>query len=377
MKKTNSELLDELAQVSESLRFYSECDERFSPFEWKVAERDSLSILNLLESEGFLSKVSIEDVFPQSEHFPKDPVIQIGQKDWPQVKLLSFFESRCENIEVFTTNIKDLNSSDDYEGFPLILLETQCGEWIGMAPAVGTDFLARDAGMGACSVAQLKLGKLHSNYLFDLEEDLWETAYYNEQFIADEDSANLFVRFDLNNLLNALDTAPTPSSPESLSLRDHVVQHNFKGRESGYFLDFASRFKSLDPSTLSFASEIVGALAGTKFFVRSLYEPHQEVDRFVMWAGRNREETLEKLLEAVGFFTVYEFEDFSEDEERDIGLMDIENYTSVKPLDEFLRSNLTDLHEYMIGTQGQYYMYVLGRANQDSWIGVQTAAVWT
>jgi hypothetical protein len=97
-----------------------------------------------------------------------------------------------------------------------------------------------------------------------------------------------------------------------------------------------------------------------------------------MSASANKEFVLNSLLEAVGFVNTFAFQEFSKEAENYEGYPDeMEDYTRLKPIDEFLVNNLSNLREYVVGCMSVFYLYDVGQTSDGDWIGVRTVAIWT
>ena len=112
-------------------------------------------------------------------------------------------------------------------------------------------------------------------------------------------------------------------------------------------------------------NEIKERLSNIKFITRQYYEPDYEVDTYILETAKNKEILLSRLLYLNGFINTCHFEDFSNE------------FENLKPLNEILRSNLTDLREYVIGCMSIFYLYDVGQTIDGDWVGVRTTAVWT
>lgn len=346
MKPKTSQLLKELEKATKGSFFCSESEHSFIPFIWETAEKGNLVPDKLLMSEGFLYQAEISDVFPQNLKSNREGRIDAIQKDDnSRQKLMSFFEmqqinindvnistirpasqryhlltkenlmeelqeedlkqqefidflsSSCKSVEVYIAKKDDADEYPDneFESFPLILVETFDREWIGIVPEVDADDSARRS-------------------------------------------------------------EPLPKRAEA------PLNQEEESRES----------------TTSLLAEIKERLANVSFITRQYYEPDYQVNSFTLKFSKSKESVLCLLLEASGFFRVYQFQDFHEE----AGLSDNdpeykENTKSMEAVDEILTSNLINLREYIVGCMSIFYLYDVGQTTDGDWVGVRTIAIWT
>ena len=92
-------------------------------------------------------------------------------------------------------------------------------------------------------------------------------------------------------------------------------------------------------------------------------------EKAIIETGNIKQELLYKLLGSVGFFRAFTFEDYCSENSS--------NPDQFRPLDEFLKSNLTNLQEYIIGLNARYFIYSIGQTVEIDVLGVSTTATWT
>ncbi|RUR83333.1 hypothetical protein PCC6912_21660 [Chlorogloeopsis fritschii PCC 6912] len=92
-------------------------------------------------------------------------------------------------------------------------------------------------------------------------------------------------------------------------------------------------------------------------------------EKTIVEAGSIKQELLYRLLGSVGFFRAFTFEDYCNE--------DRSNSNQFRLLDEFLRSNLTNLQEYIVGLNARYFIYSVGQTEEKDVLGVSTMATWT
>ena len=89
----------------------------------------------------------------------------------------------------------------------------------------------------------------------------------------------------------------------------------------------------------------------------------------VVKAGSTKEELFYRLLGSMGFFRVFTFEDYCNE--------DCRNPFEFRLLDDFLKSNLDNLQEYIVGSTARYFIYTIGHTESKDVLGVSTLATWT
>jgi hypothetical protein len=311
-------------------------------------------------------------------------------EDLNQLEFIDFLRSRCKSVEVYIAKKFDApESEDEFESFPLILIETENGEWIGVAPEVDADFNAR-------------LRENISPFDSDLkkEQEFWKYARNKAEAIPSEilDTISLkaksdfYVRFDLESLIKNSDIFVPDSILKRKHFGDRVPQfytrldwsYNLQKKllESSDYNSFLQievlKRQQVNKATYLLATEIKEKLLGMKLFTRQYGKPHEPVENFVMSASANKEFVLNSLLEAVGFVNTFAFQEFSKEAENYEGYPDeMEDYTRLKPIDEFLVNNLSNLREYVVGCMSVFYLYDVGQTSDGDWIGVRTVAIWT
>lgn len=366
MKVTTGRLLRELRGVVEDLVYSSESEYPIEPFVWEIAESGELTLDKLLQSEGFLRQVEIDDVFPQHLKFPRENhPEELQAEDHKQQELIDFLRSRCKSVQVYLARKNDGcdDPETEFESFPLILAETKTGEWVGIAPEVDTDFETR-----------MNAERLLADYDPCLEKRFWESAFSYQEHMPSQNRADFYVRFDLKSLLKSLDVPLHPDLTRSTTVSDFLVQRN----EAEKLLEMAAhQNEQISESTLSLAAEIKELLVGMKLLIREYYEQYWDVERFIMKTDITKELALSHLLNATGFSRICQFIEFSKEAELYDDDPEDERYTSLKPLDELFAYNLSDLREYVVGCMSIFYLYSVGRTLHGDWVGIRTVAVWT
>lgn len=92
-------------------------------------------------------------------------------------------------------------------------------------------------------------------------------------------------------------------------------------------------------------------------------------EKAVVEVGSTSEELLYRLLGSMGFFRAFTFEDYCNE--------DRTNPSEFRLLDDFLKSNLNNLQEYIVGSTARYFIYSIGHTEEKDVLGVSTLATWT
>lgn len=108
MKPLNTELIQQLGEITKNLQFSSETSPRFEPFLWETDESGVLKLENFLHSEGFLfpfepnhllkfvsSKVSWS---PWGSSTSSEVAIKMNQK---YAEIFDFFDSHFKTVSVY------------------------------------------------------------------------------------------------------------------------------------------------------------------------------------------------------------------------------------------------------------------------------------
>jgi hypothetical protein len=309
-------------------------------------------------------------------------------EDRKQIEFIDFLRSRCKSVEIYIAEKYD-GSDDKFESLPLILAETSDGEWIGVTPEVDADFNAR-------------LRKNISPFDSDLkkEKEFWEHSRWKSEKIpfqiwdniSLQAKADFYIRFDLQSLLRSSDISVPDSILKQNQFGSTVPQFytrmdwSYNLREELSKEDRIDKLLQIDALkrqqvnkvTHLLATEIKEKLLGVKVLTRQYYEPNHPVENFVMSASARKECVLTSLLEAVGFVRTCPFQEFSKEAEN---YKDYPNeashYIKLKPIDDFLGNNLSNLREYVVGCMSVYYLYDVGQTSDGDWVGVRTVAIWT
>lgn len=273
-----AQLLEELKQVSKDLLHSTEADYQIEPFVWEVAEKGELTLDKLLHSQGFLRQVEIEQVFPQNLKFFQNALSDEEQaEDHKQLEVINFLRSRCKSLEVYLAQKNDGSDTveTEFEEFPLILAETEAGDWIGIAPKANAEFETR-----------LDAERLVTSYDPHLEQRIWQSAFWKLENVAPPNRADFYVRFDLESLLRNSGAPIFSYATNTSRLMDFLARDENVEELLEYH---ACQRAQMSESTVFLTEEIKKCLVGMKLFTRQFYEPHQAVDLFVMRAAASKE----------------------------------------------------------------------------------------
>jgi len=116
--------------------------------------------------------------------------------------------------------------------------------------------------------------------------------------------------------------------------------------------DLLPLFQTLDP-----------ILTGLEFSTTDYTQTFRE---FVFISRETPDRTLYELLDAIDFVVTATFEPFAlHDDDPDC-----------EAIDQLLQNNLSDLREYVIGSDSLFHVYTVGRTQEGDWAGVKAIAVW-
>jgi hypothetical protein len=123
--------------------------------------------------------------------------------------------SRCKSLEVYLAQKNDGPDAveTEFEEFPLILAETEDGDWIGIAPETNADFETR-----------LNAERLVTSYDPHVEQRIWQSAFWKLENIAPPNRADFYVRFDLESLLRNSDVLLFSDATNTLRVMDFLAR---------------------------------------------------------------------------------------------------------------------------------------------------------
>ncbi|MGG6239139.1 nuclease A inhibitor family protein [Nodosilinea sp. AN01ver1] len=333
MKLNTAKLLKEIEKAAQGSSFGSASDHPILPFIWEFDQKGILTPDKLLISEGFLRKENIDDIFPQNLKSKRIDLIEAIQGD-DQLRQETFDFLSSSNISVDDVNVNNIYPQKLRYLFldKKSLIEKMHKNDQRQKELL--DFLSSNC----------KLVEAYKATKCDTDD------YPGNEF---ESFPLIVAEFSVNQWIGFVPKIDVDSSAyRAEKIRDDAICFSKQKGETDESLDF-------------FLNEVVERLSSMKFITRQYYEPDHEVDTYILETAKNKETLLSRLMYSNGFINICRFEDFSNE------------FENLKPLDELLRSNLTDLREYVVGCMSIFYLYDVGQTINGDWVGVRTAAVWT
>lgn len=151
---------------------------------------------------------------------------------------------------------------------------------------------------------------------------------------------------------------------ECLGIAPEMYRANGKRGGERFVLDGAI----LNPNTINLKRSLEAMALGLEFSVVECLAFYRK-ERAVVEAGSIKEELLYRLLGSMGFFRAFTFEDYCNE--------DCRNPSEFRLLDDFLKLNLNNLQEYIVGSTARYFIYSIGHTEEKDVLGVSTLANWT
>ncbi|MGB3207595.1 MAG: nuclease A inhibitor family protein [Crinalium sp.] len=320
MKPHNAELFQQLREITKNIIFSSESDDKFEPFMWETDQQGNMTLEKFLESEGFLFPLTantfLEFVSSSASwsSWGRSTPNEVARKmSLKYTEILDFLNAHMKRIEIYlVSNLGEENSTIRKEA-------------------------VRTSRIGNPNFYSLSVEKLHDSY------KTGETCVEQEAFhiIVCETFEGEWL-----GIAPKMACDRTRRGGQRFVLPEPLVTEN------------TSNFKQN-------LSELVLELEFTVIECLAFYRKEQAI----VEAGSIKEELLYRLLESVGFFRAFTFEDYCDE--------DSCNPLQFRLLDEFLRSNLTNLQEYIVGLNARYFIYSIGQTDEKDVLGVSTMATWT
>ncbi|MEM9503544.1 MAG: nuclease A inhibitor family protein, partial [Cyanobacteria bacterium P01_E01_bin.43] len=295
------------------------------------------------------------------------PSTELTLADEKQMELLNFLQSRCVSVEVHVVSKNDALSKWDrdhpdeqsiiepFEGFPIILAETDTDEWVGIAPEVYFEEWY--------------------DYRPHEEESLWSTAFLFRNNVPIDDRADCYVRFNLESLLSRLDVPLRLKSGRATTVKQRFLELH----EDKLPKIMAYQNTQAEEATLSLIEEIKQRLMGMELWTKQFFEPNFHAERFVVRVSKTKQNLLSSLATAAGFTRASEFLNLNSED-------DLDEYDSeavrqsearLKVLDQWMTDNLKNLRSYEVGCMSVFYVYKIGQNVDGDWVGVTTVGIWT
>lgn len=320
MKLSNTKLIQQLCEITKNLRFSSETDASFEPFLWETNEHGVLKLENFLQSEGFLfpvtPKIILEFVSSEASWSPW------GSSTKKEVAI-KMNRKYTEIIDFFSSHLKTLS----------VYLVSNLGE--------------KDSTVRKKAFKKSRIGN-PEYYLLPVDE--LHEPYIRGETCIEQEAFHIIVGETFDG--EWLGIAPK--------------MYRASGRRGGerFVLDEASvndntinLKQNLEKTALELEFSVVECLA---------FYPKSEA---VVEVASTKEELLYRLLGSMGFFRAFTFEDYCNE--------DRSNPSEFRLLDNFLKSNLNNLQEYIVGSTARYFIYSIGHTEEKDVLGISTLANWT
>lgn len=97
--------------------------------------------------------------------------------------------------------------------------------------------------------------------------------------------------------------------------------------------------------------------------------------KFIIESTSTRDLIIDKLLDSLAFVKTCQFSGFSEATYYENKAENEER--KLEDLEQLLKTELTDLREYVIGNTGEFHLYNIGQTKDGNWAGVSTSVIWT
>ena len=118
------------------------------------------------------------------------------------------------------------------------------------------------------------------------------------------------------------------------------------------------------------------------FIRRNCYDAHDEATKLIFEVANSKAAVIDRVLHGNGFVRTCDFDSLSlqgEDMSIDCpeGLADDDSYEKFVPIDQLMKSYLTNLKTIFVGTHSVFDVYFVGQDFAGNWLGLSTIAVWT
>jgi Nuclease A inhibitor-like protein len=291
-------LPSQLQETIGPLSYTSETEAPFQAVQFRAAEREAFGVVQLLREIGLLQSQNWEQFFSQIAGLGRGT----SQMMQSYQNLRQTLHHHLPEVQFYLVGQRH-PSDDGWEDrgtvvFPLILGQTQTGDWVGLCPKFRADATASD-----------------------------------------------------DRIRPTADRAVVKDS------------------------------QPIQIDTLKQIAQLKAATAKGVLMLQA-YNSCEWVSEFFWKAAANPESVIADLLISTGFLKIFPFQGFSNcltDGYRPELLTPEEKafYAQFTTLDRLLRSELTDIQEYIIGGYTNFHLYVVGKTADGDWAGVATQAVWT
>ncbi len=319
MKLSNTKLIQQLSEITKKLRFSSETDASFEPFLWETNEHGALKLENFLQSEGFLfpvtPKILLEFVSPEASWISWDC-------SKPSEVAIKMNRKYIEIIDFFSSHLKTLS----------VYLVSNLGE--------------KGSALRKKSVQKSRIGN-PQYYLLPVDE-LHEPCIRGE-ICSEQEAFHIIIGETFEG--EWLGITPKMSRASGKRGGERFVLNEASVNENTIYLK-----RNLE----AMVSELEFSVTECSVYIKK---------KAILEAASIKEELLYRLLGSMGFFRAFTFEDYCNENRS--------NPSDFRFLDEFLRSNLTNLQEYIVGSTARYFIYSIGHTEEKDVLGVSTLANWT
>ncbi|MGB3203993.1 MAG: nuclease A inhibitor family protein [Crinalium sp.] len=319
MKPHNAELFQQLREITKNLIFSSQSDDKFEPFMWETDQQGNMTLEKFLQSEGFLfplrANTLIEFVSSSaswSSSGSSTPNEVARKMSLKYTEILDFLNAHMKMLEIYLVSN------------------------LGQENSTIRKEAVKTSRIGNPNFYSLSVDKLHDSY------KRGETCVEQEAFhiIVCETFEGEWL-----GIVPRMSCGGSIKGGQRFVLSEPLVTENtIKIKQN--------------------LSELILELEFTVIEYLAFYRKQQAI----VETGSIKEELLYRLLGSVGFFRAFTFEDYFNEDWR--------NYHQFRPLDEFLRSNLTNLQEYIVGLNARYFIYSIGQTEEKDVLGVSTMATW-
>ncbi len=320
MKPSNTEILKQLNEITKNLLFSSETTSGFEPFLWETNEHGVLNLENFLQSEGFL--------FPfEPNNFLEFVSSEASWSPWgsstPSEVAIKMNLKYTEIIDFFCSHLKTLS----------VYLVSNLGE--------------KDSTVRKKAFKKSLFGN-PEHYLLPVDEI--HEPYIRGEICIEQEAFHIVIGETFDG--------------EWLGITPKMYRAN--GRRGGerFVLDKAS----VNENTIDLKLSLEAMALELEFSVVEFLAFYRK-NEAVVEVGCIKEELLYRLLGSMGFFRAFTFEDYCNE--------DCTNPSEFRLLDEFLRSNLNNLQEYIVGSTARYFIYSIGHTEEKDVLGISTLANWT
>lgn len=320
MKSSNSELIRQLSEIIKNLQFSSDGSSRFESFLWDTNERGILKLENFLTSEGFLFTLEpltllefVSSKASWSNWGSSTPLEAAIKMNILYTELIDFFHSHFKTLSVY--------------------LVSNLGE--------------KDSNVRKKAFKKSRIG--NPEY-YSLPVNELHKLYRKGEICIEQEAFHIIIGETFDG--EWLGIAPK--------------MYRASGRRGGekFVLDEAL----VNDNTINLKRSLEAMVSELEFSVVECLAFYRK-EKAIVEAGNIKEELLYRLLGSMGFFRAFTFSDYCHE--------NLSNPSSFRLLDKFLKSNLNNLQEYIVGSTAVYFIYSIGHTEDKDVLGVSTKAYWS